>query len=157
MLNETLSKKRVHWPLLSKRGCLSCHTPHASTAKGLIRGSLSDACAACHKDSVARQKRSPTKHEPVDKGQCMSCHVPHASDQVFLLAQPSVIDLCGKCHDWLKHSSHPLGDKIVDPRNKNITVDCLSCHRSHGTEYKHFIYFATTSEMCTQCHIKFKR
>jgi predicted CXXCH cytochrome family protein len=157
MLNDTLSKNRVHWPLLSKQGCLSCHTPHASTEKGLIKGALSDVCGECHEDSVARQERSQTKHEPVNEGQCTLCHSPHSSDGIFLLQRPSVIETCGVCHDWQKHSSHPIGEKAVDPRNKNITLDCLSCHRSHGTEYKHFLHYGTPTELCTQCHVQFRR
>jgi predicted CXXCH cytochrome family protein len=36
-------------------------------------------------------------------------------------------------------------------------VDCLSCHRSHGTDHKHMIHFASTTDLCIQCHKKFKR
>ncbi|HEX9021562.1 MAG TPA: cytochrome c3 family protein [Nitrospirota bacterium] len=157
LVNEALSKNRVHWPLLSKEGCLSCHSPHASTEKKLLKGTLAGVCGECHADSIARQERSQTKHEPVNEGQCTLCHAPHASDQIFLLQKPSVVETCGICHDWQKHSSHPIGEKVIDPRNKNLTLDCLSCHRSHGTEYKHFLYFGTTSEMCTQCHVQYKR
>ena len=157
MINETLGKNRVHWPVMSKAGCLSCHTPHASNGKGLLKGPLRTVCGQCHADSVARQDRSQTKHPPVNDGECTTCHAPHSSDQVFLFRQPSIVELCGTCHDWQKHSSHPIGAKIVDPRNKNLTLDCLSCHRSHGTEYKNFIYSGSVSEMCTQCHAKYKR
>ena len=157
MLNEVFAKKRVHWPLLSKEGCLTCHTPHAATTAGLLKGTLSEVCGKCHADSIARQKRSQTKHEPISQGECILCHSPHGSDQIFFMQKPSVIETCGMCHDWQKHSSHPMGEKVIDPRNKNISVDCLSCHRAHGTEYKHFLYFGTTSEMCTQCHVQFKR
>ena len=157
MINDALAKNRVHWPLMSKTGCLSCHTPHASDGKGLLKGAQRAVCGQCHADSVARQDRSATKHPPVNDGECATCHAPHSSDQVFLFRQTSIVDLCGTCHDWQKHSSHPIGAKIVDPRNKNLTLDCLSCHRSHGTEYKHFLYSGSVSEMCTQCHAQFKR
>ena len=69
----------------------------------------------------------------------------------------SNIELCAACHDWQKHSSHPIGEKVVDTRNKNMTMDCLSCHRSHGTEYRWMLTFKTTTDLCVQCHIKFKR
>jgi hypothetical protein len=49
------------------------------------------------------------------------------------MRQASIVEGCGGCHDWLKHNSHPMGDKTIDPRNKNVTVSCLSCHRSHAT------------------------
>ncbi len=68
-----------------------------------------------------------------------------------------ITQLCGTCHDWLQHSSHPMGEKAPDPRNKNLQVQCLSCHRSHGTEFKHFMPYATNSELCTKCHETFRR
>ena len=82
---------------------------------------------------------------------------PHGGDAPLFLANKDVIALCGQCHDWQKHSTHPIGDKVKDPRNKNMTLQCLSCHRSHGTDYKHFIPFPTTSDLCVQCHEQFKR
>jgi len=67
------------------------------------------------------------------------------------------VELCGRCHDWQKHASHPMGDKTRDPRNTNLVVVCTSCHRAHGTEHKHMLPFATPTALCTNCHDKFKR
>jgi predicted CXXCH cytochrome family protein len=96
-------------------------------------------------------------HRPIQEGNCEACHASHAADSVFLLKQPSVIKLCEACHDWSKHSSHPMGEKIVDTRNKNITMQCLSCHRSHGTGYRYMIALPTVTDLCVQCHKQFKR
>jgi predicted CXXCH cytochrome family protein len=65
--------------------------------------------------------------------------------------------MCAQCHEWQTHSTHPIGEKFADPRNKNVTLQCLSCHRSHGTEYKHFIYYDTTNDLCIQCHTQYRR
>jgi len=157
MVNTVFTKNRIHLPILGKSGCLSCHNPHASKQKGLIRGNMITMCGRCHQDTIHRQEKSETKHEPIKDGQCMACHEAHASNNIYLMKQESIIDQCGTCHDWQKHSTHPIGDKVRDPRNKNLALTCLSCHRSHGTEYKHFIPFPTTSELCTQCHEQFKR
>ena len=46
---------------------------------------------------------------------------------------------------------------IRDGRNRNFGVDCLSCHRAHGTEYKHLALYATSTELCTKCHEQYKR
>jgi DmsE family decaheme c-type cytochrome len=156
-INDILSKNRLHWPVASKTGCISCHNPHASSQKGLLKGPMLSVCGSCHGDILERQARSVTKHQPIKEGNCTACHAPHSSNNVFILQQASNIELCGTCHDWQKHSSHPIGDKVRDQRNKNLSVDCLSCHRNHGTENKNFIYFAQTSEMCTQCHAQYKR
>ena len=140
------------------QACLTCHNPHAAKEAGLIRkGGSWRRAAACHADTIRRQKLSPTKHDPVLNGQCTACHDPHSSNAPLMMANPNIIEGCGTCHDWLKHSSHPMGEKVKDPRNRNLTVQCLSCHRSHGTEYKHMMPYPTTSDVCTKCHEKFKR
>jgi len=154
MVNDMLSKNRLHWPVVSKRGCLNCHSPHASPQANLLKQPAKQLCGGCHADTVKRQEASPTKHPPVAEGMCTVCHNPHASDNVLLLAQSSPIDLCGQCHDWQKHQTHPVGDKVIDKRNKNLTVQCLSCHRSHGTEYLHLIPFKTVTDLCVQCHVE---
>jgi predicted CXXCH cytochrome family protein len=157
MMTETFSQNRIHWPLVDKTGCLNCHQPHASTQKKLLTEKVPDLCARCHADTFTRQGKTLSKHKPVKEGDCMSCHAPHAANRTFLLSQGSIIDLCGSCHDWQKHSSHPIGEKSVDPRNKNLTLDCLSCHRSHGTDYKWMLPFPTSTDLCTQCHKELKR
>jgi predicted CXXCH cytochrome family protein len=157
MVNETFSKNRIHWPVASKQGCSSCHNPHASPEKGLLKAPMLSLCSNCHADTIARQQKSQTKHPPISEGTCTACHSPHSSDSAFILNQPAIVDLCGTCHDWQKHSTHPIGEKVRDPRNKNLSVQCLSCHRSHGTEHKNMIYYAQIGEMCTQCHAQYKR
>jgi predicted CXXCH cytochrome family protein len=156
-VTEMLDKGRVHRPLLEGAACLSCHGPHASKAKGLLRGEMAAVCGACHSDSVRRQTLSPGKHAPVRDGNCTACHDPHGSEIPLHFKNADIVELCGTCHDWLKHSSHPMGPKLVDPRNRNLTVQCLSCHRAHGTEYKKLMPYPTTSELCTKCHEKFRR
>ena len=156
-VNVIFSKNRLHWPVASKTGCISCHNPHASSVKGLLKGSALSVCGSCHGDIVERLEKSLTKHKPVKDGNCTACHAPHSSDNVFILQKTSIIDLCGDCHDWQKHTTHPIGDKVRDPRNRNLSVQCLSCHRSHGTENKNMIYFSQINELCIQCHEKYKR
>ena len=157
MVNDMFAKKRLHWPVAGKDGCLNCHSPHASSQPGLLKKPMLSLCGTCHADTIERQQQSLTKHEPMQKGQCTACHSPHASDNVLLFTQSSPIELCGQCHDWQKHATHPVGEKIVDKRNKNLTVQCLSCHRVHGTPYKAMIPFPTISDLCTQCHVEYKR
>ncbi len=153
-VNEMFAKNRLHWPVVGKSGCLNCHSPHASPEKGLLKEKTVKLCGTCHADTIRRQETSGTKHKPVLEGACTSCHNPHAGDYPLLLLQKSSIDVCGKCHDWQKHSTHPVGEKITDKRNKNLSVQCLSCHRSHGTAYKRLLPFPSISELCTQCHVE---
>ncbi|MEK7798512.1 MAG: cytochrome c3 family protein, partial [Acidobacteriota bacterium] len=157
MVNETLSRNRVHWPVLDKVGCRNCHSPHASARKALLREPAGRLCGTCHADTIGRQEKSLVKHAPVQEENCATCHSPHASDNVFLLQGRNVVDLCVTCHNWKEHSNHPIGEKAVDPRNRNLTLDCLSCHRSHGSPFKSFATFDTGADLCVQCHTGVRR
>lgn len=165
MIDEVLNKKRVHWPLVDQEGCLHCHSPHAAKQKGLLKGEMSEVCGACHGDTVALQtlSRNNPKNEnlcePVESGKCTVCHSPHAADNVLLITPKSLPEgLCGRCHEWQTHSTHPIGEKVIDQRNKNLTLDCLSCHRACGTgNNPAMLHFPTTYELCIQCHADRRR
>ncbi|MCB2183891.1 MAG: hypothetical protein KQH63_17820 [Desulfobulbaceae bacterium] len=157
MMTGVLNKTHIHWPVVDKKGCMNCHTPHASAEKKLMKEPMITVCGSCHADTVARQERATTKHPPVAEGECSQCHSPHSSNNQFIMKKDSLIETCAECHEWQTHTTHPIGEEYVDPRNKNITVQCASCHRTHGTEHKHFIYYATTNELCVQCHVRFRR
>lgn len=156
-VDEMLESSRVHWPVLDKEGCLTCHDPHASNQTQLLREPMLDVCGSCHSSVVDRQSRSKTKHEPVLEGDCNACHTPHASDHTYLLTQAKDMDVCADCHQYQRHSTHPIGEDVMDPRNTNVTLDCSSCHRAHGTEYEHMFPFATYTFLCVQCHTDMKR
>jgi predicted CXXCH cytochrome family protein len=176
MMNETFGKNRMHWPVMDKKGCQNCHEPHASTHKKLLNGDGRSVCGKCHTDTMAVQVRLAEKerqekaaaakgqvikgaltHDPIQEGNCEACHSPHSSDRTLLLKGPNTIELCGTCHDWLKHTSHPMGDKTLDIRNKNLKMDCLSCHRSHGTGYRYMIPWPAATDLCVQCHKQYRR
>lgn len=160
MVEKTLNKYRVHWPLVDKVGCMNCHNPHATKEQKLLRGTLIDVCGKCHGDTVELQelsKKNPKNEklcEPVKSGNCTSCHSPHSSDN-FLSTNSSISsDLCRDCHEWQSHSTHPIGEKAIDQRNKNLTVECLSCHLGCGTgNNPAMLPFNTTYELCIQCHV----
>ena len=157
MVNATLAKGRLHWPVADKRGCVNCHNPHAAKHDKLLDADTAQLCGSCHGDTLKRIAAIPVKHAPVEGGTCLACHSPHSANGTFLIDQPSVIALCSTCHDYEQHSAHPIGDKAVDQRNKNLRVDCLSCHKAHGTEFKWMLLDATTKELCTRCHKSFAR
>jgi predicted CXXCH cytochrome family protein len=152
MVNTALAKNRVHWPAVERGACLNCHNPHASPEPALLKEKTRDLCASCHTATVSELDRSPVKHPPAEQGQCTVCHDPHASNTVFLLTSDKVMNLCGTCHDYQHHSNHPIGEKKLDPRNRNLTLDCTSCHRPHGSAFKSFAPFDTDSDLCVQCH-----
>jgi DmsE family decaheme c-type cytochrome len=153
---QFLDKNRVHQPI-SEGQCLACHGPHASKQKGIVKANMVITCGACHSDTIRRQDLSPTKHKPIAEGQCTACHDPHSGSAPLMLVNADRIDLCGGCHDWQKHATHPIGPNRKDPRNRNLSLDCSSCHRAHGTGAKHLIPYAKVTDLCTNCHEQFKR
>jgi DmsE family decaheme c-type cytochrome len=176
MLNDVFAKNRVHWPVVDKVGCLHCHEPHAARQKKLLNVDEAKLCGRCHQDTLEWQAKLAQKeqqeqaaaskirsekglltHQPVQDGACTSCHMPHASDTVRLMNTASTVEGCGACHDWVKHNSHPMGEKYIDMRNRNRSVDCLSCHRAHGTGNRYMITAATPTDLCTQCHKQLRR
>lgn len=157
MVNDTFNKDRIHWAVVDRTGCINCHSPHASTEPQLLNAPMKQVCSSCHSDTIARQDRALTKHDPIDDGDCSACHSPHSSNSAFILKEDSSVNMCGQCHDWQTHSTHPIGTEVNDPRNPNLSVDCLSCHRTHGTEYKYFIYSETINDLCVQCHQQYRR
>ena len=157
MMNATFGRNRIHWPLMDKDSCGNCHAPHAARQDALLKEPEKTLCNSCHQDTARRQETSVTKHKPIQDGECTKCHQPHSSNLVSLIDNTDTINLCNTCHAGMQHSSHPIGDNVIDPRNKNLSVDCLSCHRSHGTEFKYFTYFNPKIDLCVQCHVGFKR
>ncbi len=157
MVTGTIAKARLHWPAADKRGCLNCHNPHASKEGRLLKAPAATLCATCHGDTVRRIAAVEVKHDPVREGMCVACHSPHASDATYLMAKPSLNETCAACHDYSEHSAHPVGEKAIDPRNKNLRVDCDSCHKAHGTSNKHLLVAPTNVELCTPCHKKYGR
>jgi len=156
-VNETLRADRIHGPVISGQACLNCHSPHASPEPGLLADATLPLCGSCHQSTIARQQASLTKHDPIEAGECGLCHSPHASDSEFLMVEGSVLDACGSCHDWQEHSSHPIGPEVRDPRNENLSVDCLSCHRTHGSEHASFTHYEPKRDLCVECHQEYKR
>jgi len=154
-LNEIMARERIHWPVVDRNSCLNCHNPHASPNTALLTDAEKPLCGTCHADALRRHEQSVTKHQPIEDGSCTVCHGPHSADGVFLLQEADTIEFCAGCHDWQSHSTHPIGVEVVDRRNPNLTMDCLSCHRTHGTEHEHLSHFAPTSELCVACHEKF--
>lgn len=163
-IGKMLQKDRIHWPMLDVRSCLTCHNPHAARYEKLVRQSTEITCGQCHADTVQLQESGridpdlPNFCEPVKKGECTTCHSAHSSDRILLFEKNSSIELCGECHEWETHSTHPIGEKVIDPRNKRLTMDCLSCHRGCGTtDYPAMLDFPTTYDLCVSCHVERKR
>lgn len=120
------ANKRSHHPILEgKLVCSSCHQPHGTMTRGLIKGNNAQMlCYSCH-----AEKRGPAvwNHPPVEEN-CQTCHRPHGSTHASLLVE-RVPQLCKNCHDWSRNPGSPYA--ATADRNSG---KCLQSHPAiHGS------------------------
>lgn len=81
---ENFNGKYVHGPVAVK-ACLTCHLPHESVNKKLLRAPDMKLCLQCHQ---TQQMSAPLPCKQNDI--CSKCHLPHRStDKFFLKANDS--------------------------------------------------------------------
>jgi predicted CXXCH cytochrome family protein len=155
---------------LGKADCVSCHDPHGSPEKGMIRarphkvfrscdkchrtggtspGELAakgtQLCFRCHGDKrVALQK--PGAHEGA-KGDCLDCHTPHASNERGLTGGRER-ETCLGCHDTIDRLLS--ASRTVHPTRVE-GGKCSICHEPHQTENGRLLV-RPIGELCKQCH-----
>lgn len=116
----------------NKMSCASCHNPHGSLTKALIKAdSVNEQCLSCHAD-----KRGPFRfaHPPVEDN-CLTCHKPHGSRTPHLLTE-NPRTLCQSCHGYGQHSGPGTGTGQPGSGAGSITrrTACLTCHGDvHGS------------------------
>ncbi len=121
------TNKRSHHPILEgKIKCSSCHSPHGSLTRNLVKADDNQQlCYRCHAD-----KRGPVvwEHPPVEEN-CMTCHNVHGSIHEQLLTE-RIPQLCQNCHDWSRHPGTPYDNSASFTSRWN----CLRCHPAiHGS------------------------
>lgn len=75
--------------------CRSCHNPHASPRRWLVRSPRESACGACHPAQVAGP--TETAHGVIRLLGCEACHQPHGGSSRYFLRQTGS-RLCLACH-----------------------------------------------------------
>jgi predicted CXXCH cytochrome family protein len=159
----------------SKGGCVSCHDPHASAAKGLLQAVQHDpfssgSCGDCHDGTSARIDRPINElcgdcheeqgsmkflHQATTEKTCVSCHDPHGSKWAKVLKSEDP-GLCYQCHDRKKFDLAWRHQPVSDG-------DCSSCHDPHGSSRPNLLVAAYPSEryqdfrsedsqLCFECH-----
>ena len=130
--------RQSHHPIREgKMECGSCHDPHSSAQKGMIKAeSVNDLCYSCHAD-----KRGPFLWEhPPARENCQNCHTVHGSNHERLLVakQPW---LCQRCHMVTRHPGtlyHGANSVAGGTTGSNRAVEhgCKNCHNQvHGTNH----------------------
>jgi predicted CXXCH cytochrome family protein len=149
VLRDAKQVKSSHLP--AREDCATCHDPHGSLVKPILKRAEKDLCLGCHAPIATLLKDAKAKkHLPVEQGKCDTCHKPHDSDQPDLLkaAGPG---LCTGCHvpDVPKMLTAHAGIPVAKS-------DCVACHEPHASasgvliqpvEHKPF-----AGKACIACH-----
>ena len=140
----------LHSHLLDQEGCscTACHSPHAGDTASLLKGSQKQICRSCHKDTFNNYQDKLYIHtEPFD---CKECHAVHGSSHLAMLKDGGN-KTCSRCHETQGKFTHPIGEKVLDPRSGQI-VTCVSCHNPMGTDFRYNLKLSGTKDLCIQCH-----
>lgn len=90
----SLQAAHAHGPAAAG-DCLTCHEPHASARRMLLKAEGPGICTRCHED-VAKALSRRVKHAPAAVD-CALCHDPHGTMHPQQL-RAAVNDLCTSCH-----------------------------------------------------------
>lgn len=121
--------KQSHHPVKEgKMACSSCHNPHGSVGKNMLRGAtVNETCFNCH-----QEKRGPFVWEhPVVRENCANCHDVHGSNNNNLLNAKGSF-LCMQCHSYGGHINLPRYNRTSNPYGEG----CVNCHNTqHGSNH----------------------
>ncbi len=101
-------KLKIHG-ILRARGCVVCHSPHATEHRFQLLAEINDLCTSCHVGLQDTEEGHPVQNHPLDGVEdplrpgnsfsCSSCHDPHGSNYSYLLiGDPRGGLVCVKCH-----------------------------------------------------------
>jgi predicted CXXCH cytochrome family protein len=139
---HTVAGTLAHQHKALEQGCISCHRPHASQAKFLLRAdSVERVCAACHDVPLKR-----FTHAPVASGDCTGCHLPHQAGNRNLLRRGEGPQHCMMCHDDVRTAL-----AVVNHIHEPVGRDCLACHTPHSSDHRHELK-KPMGELCLDCH-----
>jgi predicted CXXCH cytochrome family protein len=150
----------IHKPVAEGR-CASCHAPHASNFKKLLKEGPNDTalCFSCHKKMEEQAKLALYKHGPIRQELCSPCHEPHAGlyakdlkynfeKKFYNPFDLEVYSLCFKCHKEAvvldKRTTYLTNFRNGDRNlhflhvNREKGRTCLACHEVHmGSQMRH--------------------
>ncbi|MEW6067763.1 MAG: cytochrome c3 family protein [Nitrospirota bacterium] len=143
-LKESLSRSYVHSPF-KKGECISCHNPHTSNIKGLVKEDINSLCLKCHNE-IKKSLKKEFVHYALKKGMCTDCHYTHSGEHKYLLVK-SQKDLCWNCHEPLKEQL-----KKSHVHRPFTAGECSSCHEPHASSEENQILDAP-NKLCKKCHL----
>ena len=131
-----------------ENACLICHAPHVASNKEFLRDKPRRLCQRCHAET-ARQRAESLYIHPKWK-ECLACHLAHGSDSPSMLNGDGNA-VCVRCHETQGKFTHPVGEKVRDPRNGQ-PITCVTCHNPMGTNFKYNLRLSGEASLCLECH-----
>ncbi len=145
--------RRTGHPIPDGVSCTKCHTPHAASGPGLMRGYEKEICLSCHTEIAALRVGSASYHPAFGVSQdCTVCHRLHTGSTGALLKKVDARRTCMACHSAHAEFAHPMGEGVPDRSRPGHSVGCLSCHDPHGTSFPVFLVADPQQALCLRCH-----
>lgn len=104
-------------------------------------------------------------HSPDNREACTVCHTkqPDSWEDVegaSPLKRETVHELCTTCHEWSTKRDHPVGRPLVStpdpkgllPTDEGSLMDCLTCHKPHGSGPHKAMLRMEPRKLCQACH-----
>ena len=146
---EQMASSHNHLLSYGENGCVACHSPHAGDDKRLLKGKERHVCGKCHEATFERMETAKYSH-PMKGVVCNNCHAPHGSNHPAMTKGP-INQVCQDCHGNHNMFTHPIGDKVFDPRTGQ-KMTCISCHATKGSDFPYHTRFNGKKDLCVQCH-----
>lgn len=124
--------------------CLSCHQPHQSPQKHLLRKPAQQLCRSCHQSY--HRKNTVSAHEPVHQGKCLNCHRPHLPNRRSRLMRRPDHQLCVSCHQKESRQIQAFAHK-----HPNVQTQCTACHQPHVSPHPKLLR-RPGKHLCLHCH-----
>jgi predicted CXXCH cytochrome family protein len=142
LCHEPLNRKKVVHAPVAGGDCTTCHDPHQSGHKAMLRDSMPQLCFSCHSGSMAKHK---VMHAPVAEGDCSGCHENHQSDFPGRLVREGNA-LCYSCHPDKEDGLRTR--KVI---HRPVQQSCVQCHSPHGSANRALLSAAVPA-LCSNCH-----
>lgn len=132
--------------------CYTCHLPHISDFRPLLKRPEEELCLRCHLKTIPQDAaKSRLLHGAVGKSRCTGCHNPHGTNSEKLL-RGTRDSLCAACHPRALGSADGTPWKYL--HGPVGTGNCTACHllaHSHTGDDDAFLK-VKRSRVCSLCH-----
>jgi predicted CXXCH cytochrome family protein len=144
--------ENLHGVFRDKGTCYTCHLPHISDFRPLLKRPQGELCTRCHLDAAPENRAEAREfHGAVTGGTCTGCHNPHGTNTEKLLKDGRDA-LCRSCHVGitvgrdgaaLRYLHGPVG-----------AGNCTACHElGHRHEREGDVFLRKKgSRVCSLCH-----